>query len=47
MPSGDQAGIPYANGAPNLTADIPALMQLAKDRMSPSAARISKPDRLS
>jgi myo-inositol-1-phosphate synthase len=26
-----KAGVPYANGAPNLSADIPALMQLAKD----------------
>jgi len=30
-----KAGIPYANGAPNLSADIPALMQLAKDRKVP------------
>jgi myo-inositol-1-phosphate synthase len=30
-----KAGIPYANGAPNLSADIPALMQLAKDRSVP------------
>jgi myo-inositol-1-phosphate synthase len=30
-----KAGIPYANGAPNLSADIPALMQLAKDRKIP------------
>ena len=30
-----KAGIPYANGAPNLTADIPALTQLAKDRGVP------------
>ena len=28
-------GVPYANGAPNLTADIPALTQLAKDRGVP------------
>jgi myo-inositol-1-phosphate synthase len=26
-----KAGIPYANGAPNLSADIPALMQLSKE----------------
>jgi myo-inositol-1-phosphate synthase len=25
-------GVPFANGAPNLTADIPALVQLAQDR---------------
>ncbi|MBN2241253.1 MAG: inositol-3-phosphate synthase [Acidobacteria bacterium] len=29
------AGIPYANGAPNLSADIPALVQLAKERNVP------------
>ncbi|MDX2166392.1 MAG: inositol-3-phosphate synthase [Deltaproteobacteria bacterium] len=28
-------GIPYANGAPNLTADIPALVELANDRGVP------------
>lgn len=28
-------GIPYANGAPNLTADIPALMELAKQTGAP------------
>ncbi len=28
-------GIPYANGAPNLSADIPALVQLAKENKSP------------
>ncbi len=28
-------GIPYANGAPNLSADIPALVQLAKDNNVP------------
>jgi len=30
-----KAGIPYANGAPNLSADIPALIQLAQDRNVP------------
>jgi len=30
-----QAGIPYANGAPNLSADIPALAGLAADRGVP------------
>jgi len=30
-----QAGIPYANGAPNLSADIPALSRLAGDRGVP------------
>ena len=28
-------GVPFANGAPNLTLDTPALMQLAKDRGLP------------
>ena len=28
-------GIPYANGAPNLSADVPALMDLAKERCVP------------
>jgi myo-inositol-1-phosphate synthase len=28
-------GIPYANGAPNLTADVPALMQLAQQNKVP------------
>lgn len=28
-------GVPYANGAPNLSADIPALMQLALDKNVP------------
>ncbi|MBN1424536.1 inositol-3-phosphate synthase [Candidatus Fermentibacteria bacterium] len=30
-----KAGIPYANGAPNLSADIPALMDFAHDRGVP------------
>ena len=30
-----QCGVPFANGAPNLTADIPALQQLAKERQVP------------
>ncbi len=30
-----KAGIPYANGAPNLSADIPALMELAKKTGAP------------
>jgi myo-inositol-1-phosphate synthase len=29
------AGVPYANGAPNLTLDIPALLKLARDRSVP------------
>ncbi|MBA3269145.1 MAG: inositol-3-phosphate synthase [Acidobacteria bacterium] len=30
-------GIPYANGAPNLSADVPALMALALETQSPMA----------
>jgi myo-inositol-1-phosphate synthase len=30
-----KSGIPYANGAPNLSGDIPALIQFAKDRNVP------------
>jgi len=30
-----QEGIPYANGAPNLTADIPAMMELARQTQAP------------
>jgi myo-inositol-1-phosphate synthase len=30
-----KSGIPYANGAPNLSGDIPALIRLAKDRGVP------------
>ncbi len=30
-----QEGVPYANGAPNLTVDIPALQQLAKKKRVP------------
>jgi myo-inositol-1-phosphate synthase len=29
------SGVPYANGAPNLSADIPALLDLARDRNVP------------
>ncbi|HEX6940363.1 MAG TPA: inositol-3-phosphate synthase [Longimicrobiales bacterium] len=32
-------GVPYANGAPNLTVDIPALQQLAKARGVPIAGK--------
>jgi myo-inositol-1-phosphate synthase len=32
-------GIPYANGAPNLSADIPALVQLAKETGTPIAGK--------
>jgi myo-inositol-1-phosphate synthase len=30
-----QAGVPFANGAPNLTTDVPALIDLAKERNLP------------
>jgi myo-inositol-1-phosphate synthase len=32
-------GIPYANGAPNLSADVPALMQLAAETKTPLAGK--------
>jgi myo-inositol-1-phosphate synthase len=32
-------GVPYANGAPHLTVDAPALMQLARDRNVPIAGK--------
>ncbi len=32
-------GVPYANGAPNLSADVPALEQLARDRGVPIAGK--------
>jgi len=34
-----QEGIPFANGAPNLTADIPAMLELAKRNGSPLAGK--------
>ena len=41
-----KSGVPFANGAPNLTNDMPALLDLAQDhRNAPSAARISRPAR--
>ncbi|OGR90603.1 MAG: inositol-3-phosphate synthase [Elusimicrobia bacterium RIFCSPLOWO2_01_FULL_59_12] len=30
-----QSGVPYANGAPNLSVDIPAMLQLSKEREIP------------
>ena len=30
-----QSGVPYANGAPNLTTDTPALLELARERQVP------------
>jgi myo-inositol-1-phosphate synthase len=32
-------GIPYANAAPNLSADVPALLELAQDKGSPVAGK--------
>jgi myo-inositol-1-phosphate synthase len=32
-------GIPYANGAPNLTVDVPALMELAQETRSPVSGK--------
>jgi myo-inositol-1-phosphate synthase len=34
-----KAGVPFANGAPNLTVDIPAMRQLARDRGLPIAGK--------
>ena len=34
-----QEGVPYANGAPNLSADIPALVELAQERGVPIAGK--------
>ena len=41
-----KSGVPFANGAPNLTVDIPALTKLAEqNRACRSAARTSRPAR--
>ncbi len=34
-----QEGVPYANGAPNLSADVPALEELARSRQVPIAGK--------
>ena len=34
-----RSGIPYANGAPHLTTDTPALMEMARDRNVPIAGK--------
>ena len=39
------SGVPFANGAPNLTTDTPALLDWRASATFPSAARISKPVR--
>jgi myo-inositol-1-phosphate synthase len=33
------AGVPFANGAPNLTADIPAMVEFSRDRGTPIAGK--------
>ena len=38
-------GVPFANGAPNLTVDIPVMMELSKANNAPIAAKISRPAR--
>ncbi len=38
-------GIPFINGAPNLTVDIPALNELSRKMNAPSAARTLRPAR--
>ena len=38
-------GIPYANAAPNLSADIPALLELAAQTKSPLAGKDLKTGR--
>ena len=38
-------GIPYANGAPNLSLDTPALLELARKQACRSPARTSRPAR--
>ena len=39
------AGVPFANGAPNLSADFPACIELAEHAGVPIAARTSRPAR--
>src|SRR3989338_8756587 len=34
-----RAGIPYANGAPNLSVDVPAMIELAKKNSMPIAGK--------
>ena len=38
-------GVPFANGAPNLTVDMPALLDLSSRTKLPSAAKTSRPAR--
>jgi len=41
------SGVPFGNGAPNLTVDIPALLELATDRGVPICGKDFKPVRRS
>jgi myo-inositol-1-phosphate synthase len=34
-----KCGVPFANGAPNLTADVPALLEVARERQLPVAGK--------
>jgi len=43
MPMRPEIRAPFINGAPNLTVDIPALSNLARERNLRSAGRISRP----
>jgi myo-inositol-1-phosphate synthase len=38
-------GVPFINGAPNLTVDVPAMQELARTAGVPIAARTSRPGR--
>ena len=40
-----QERVPFANGAPNLTVDIPVMLGLSRKKQAPIAARITKRDR--
>src|ERR1035438_6539520 len=39
-----KSGVPYANGAPHMTTDMPALLELARDRSLPLAGKDYKSD---
>ena len=38
-------GMPFANGAPNLTVDLPVMLELSRKTKLPSAAKTSRPAR--
>ena len=40
-------GVPYANGAPHMTTDMPALLELAREMNLPVAGRTTRVDRRS